>query len=81
MAHLYRTNEETRQAILKIVTDSEHPLTRRDITDALGRAKSPHLLELIETLVDEGWLERSVVAYHNGVQGYVYTPNQEGGMR
>lgn len=32
--------------------------TRKQITDSMGMAKSPHVLECIEWLTSEGWFEK-----------------------
>ena len=68
----HRPQEQTRQTILQTIAHADAPLTRKQIVTALGRAKSPHLLDLIESLVEEGYLERTVYTLHNGVQGYAY---------
>lgn len=72
MTYTHRTEAETRQTILKILAGSANALTRKQIAIGLGRSKSPHILEIIEALVEEGKLEKSIYVHHNGVQGYAY---------
>lgn len=68
----HRTRDDTRRLILKAVADSAQPLTRTQIARAIERKKSPHLIDLIEELVQEGRLYCEIKTFHNGVKGYVY---------
>lgn len=53
--------------------------TRLEICRAIGRAKTPWLLGLIERMVESGWLTRQLESYRlNGAQVYVYRPVGEG---
>lgn len=63
--------------ILDTLQETSQPLTRTEIAEALNRKKTPFLTELIDGMVTEGSLQRRVVTFHNGVQGYVYTLPQE----
>ena len=38
--------------------DSNAWKTRRQITEAMGMSKAPHILECIEWLAAEGWIEK-----------------------
>jgi predicted transcriptional regulator len=77
MPYVHRTQDETRSAIFEIVASSSRPLSRREIAEALGRAKSPHILNMIESLVEQGYFVRTITTRHNGVQGYAYTVSDE----
>jgi len=68
----HRTREETRRLILRSVQESQEPLSRTQIARALNRRKTPHLIAVIDELVDEGLLTREVTTLHNGVEAYVY---------
>jgi len=68
----HRTREEMRAIILHLFSVAPRPLTRAEVSRAIRRQKSPHINILLEELVREGQLERSVRHYHNGVQGYQY---------
>ena len=59
---------------LQAVTQANSGLTRTQIATALEREKTPHLIDLIEELVDEGYLVRHVKVFGNGVEGYIYSP-------
>lgn len=47
-------------------------LTRRDIAKALDRAKTPHLIALIESMVTDGFLTCRSDTMPNGVIVYKY---------
>jgi len=68
----HRPRDETRNLILEALAQADDPLTRTEIARALHRRKSPHLIAMIDELVDDGLIVRDVVTFHNGVQGYVY---------
>ncbi len=68
----HRSREEMRELILHLMAMSRRPLSRSEISRAIGRQKSPHISAFIEELVAEGVLERSVKIYHNKAKGYVY---------
>jgi hypothetical protein len=69
----HRPRDEAREMILRIVAASEHGLSRSQIAKLIERAKTPHLIELIEELVAEGLLVRHLKIYANGVEGYIYS--------
>jgi len=73
MPQEHRPRHETRKMIFEAVRDSAEPPTRTQIARALNRTKTPHLVGMIDEMVDEGILKRSVRVFNNGVQGYVYT--------
>ena len=59
--------------MIDIVAQSERPLTRTEIVNRLNRKKTPHLINMMDELVDRGVFRRSIVTFNNGVTGYVYT--------
>ena len=73
MAQDHRPRSATRQMMIDIVARSERPLTRTQIVNRLNRKKTPHLIDMMDKLVDEGVFLRSIVTFHNGVTGYVYS--------
>lgn len=68
----HRPREETIRVILEAVASARSGLTRAQIARAIGRRKTPHLIELIDQMVVDGLLWREVITLHNGVQGYRY---------
>lgn len=68
----HRPHDETRYLIVDAIQTHNDPMTRTQIARALDRTKTPHLIEIIEDLVDEGYLVRYVKIFGNGVEGYVY---------
>jgi len=68
----HRPKDETRQLILMAVANSPAGLTRTEIANTLDRAKTPHLIDLIESLVEAGDLQREIKVFGNGVEGYIY---------
>jgi predicted transcriptional regulator len=73
---VHRTQEQTRQAIIDLLVNHRHPMTRAQIAGSLGRKKSPFLITVLERLVNDGVLARDIFTYHNGVEGYVYALKQ-----
>lgn len=59
--------------MINIVAQSERPLTRTEIVNRLNRKKTPHLINMMDALVDDGVFTRSIVTFSNGVTGYVYS--------
>ncbi|MGB1287854.1 MAG: hypothetical protein ACPG7F_15045 [Aggregatilineales bacterium] len=68
----HRTLGETREMIVQKIHEAGKPLTRAGIAKAIRRKKTPHLIDIIDALVDDKILGRGVKTFHNGVQGYVY---------
>lgn len=73
MSQDHRPSSETRQMMIDIVARSERPLTRTQIVNRLNRKKTPHLINMMDALVDAGVFNRSIVTFNNGVTGYVYS--------
>ena len=69
----HRSRDEARQIILESITAANSGLTRTQIANVLERTKTPHLIDLIEELVEEGYLVRHVKVFGNGVEGYIYS--------
>lgn len=59
-------------AVIDAVYDAPAPLSRSDIAKALGRAKTPHLVSIIEGLVQQNVLIRYVTVASNGAPMYFY---------
>lgn len=73
MAQQHRPRETTEQLIVRAIAASESPMTRTQIARVIKRKKTPHLISIIDDMVEAGTLERQVTVFHNGVQGYVYS--------
>ena len=73
MSQDHRPRSKTRQLMIDIVAHSDRPLTRTEIVNRLNRKKTPHLIHMMDTLVDEGVFRRSIVTFNNGVTGYEYS--------
>ena len=73
MSQDHRPRSETRQLMIDIVARSERPLTRTEIVNRLNRKKTPHLINMMDALVDDGVFNRNIVTFNNGVTGYVYS--------
>ena len=73
MVQDHRPRSETRLLMIQIVARSERPLTRTEIVNRLNRKKTPHLINMMDKLVDEGVFDRTVFTFHNGVTGYKYS--------
>ncbi|MEO1290233.1 MAG: hypothetical protein AAFV93_20980 [Chloroflexota bacterium] len=72
----HRAKDESLDLILTAVQNAPAGLTRTQIARAINRTKTPHLIDLIETLVEEGYLTRRVKVFGNGVEGYIYLFNE-----
>lgn len=72
-APMKRAKHDTTRAILDALEVADYPLSRLEICRAIGRKKSPHLINLIEELVILGLLRRSVAVAINGADSYVYS--------
>lgn len=68
----HRPRDETLTLILDTVAQHDGPITRTQIARALERTKTPHLIDMIEGLVESGYLVRHIKVFGNGVQGYTY---------
>ncbi|MAU08580.1 MAG: hypothetical protein CL607_02070 [Anaerolineaceae bacterium] len=77
MSQDHRPKDQSRQLIVDAILAAGGPLTRTQIARVLQRTKTPHLIALIDSLVEEGYLARSIVTFKNGVQGYQYDLSEE----
>lgn len=68
----YRSMQENRALIIRAVSQSEQPLSRTQICKKIKRAKAPAMINLIESLVADGQLERLHEQRPNGVVMYYY---------
>jgi predicted transcriptional regulator len=68
----HRARDDMRDLIVDLLMHSQRPLSRTEIAEAIQRRKSLNVNSLIEGLVEEGLVERTVRVYANGVQGYQY---------
>jgi len=59
--------------MIDIVAQSSTPLTRTEIARRLNRKKTPHLIHMLDVLVEDGLFQCSIRTFHNGVTGYVYS--------
>ena len=73
MSQDHRPRSETRQLMIDIVARSAQPLTRTEIVNRLNRKKTPHLINMMDKLVDEGIFRKDVHTFNNGVTGYIYS--------
>lgn len=48
------------------------PRSRRELTAMIGRKKSPHIVAIIEQLVDEGYFEKGMGETITGKMVYTY---------
>ncbi|GAB5490895.1 MAG: hypothetical protein Phog2KO_11100 [Phototrophicaceae bacterium] len=73
----HRAREKTLNLILQIIEKHPSGLTRTQIATAIERTKTPHLIKLIESLVDDGYVQRQVKIFGNGVEGYLYIAKKQ----
>lgn len=70
----YHRGRAESQALIYSACVSAEYLTRLEIARAVGRAKTPHLVALIEELVEHGILVRHELDNGNGLPIFVYKP-------
>lgn len=68
----YYDAQELCNAIYYAVKNSATPLSRLEISRAIGRRKTPHILVMIESLVEKGYFERMVHTNKLGRETFVY---------
>ena len=59
----HRGRAETEALLLNVLRAAAGPLSRREIARALGRSKSPWLIQLIESLADRGHIIKGLADY------------------
>jgi hypothetical protein len=72
MPYAYRSKQQTRDAVLKVLTDSDRPLTRKEISEAIDRVKGKQIIQVIEDCVAEGLISRTVVKLYEHLDAYAY---------
>lgn len=68
----HRLREDTKHLIREVLTQTQVPMTRTQIAKAIGRAKTPNLISILDEMVHDEQLRVDVKTFHNGVQGYIY---------
>lgn len=68
----HRARDNSLGLIMEAVRNNPGGLTRTQIARTLNRTKTPHLIDLIEELVEDGYLQRQIKTFGNGVEGYLY---------
>lgn len=76
------TKQELCDAVYSAVCRAGRPMTRLEICKAIGRKKSPHIIEMIEDLTRGGWLVKSASVTRRKSPVFVYelgrlAPNSE----
>jgi len=66
------TKDDILRAMQREHTNGVNAITRREIASLVMRKVTPRLVGLIEELHSEGRLQRGVMVWPNGAQGYVY---------
>lgn len=72
MVKTYYTPQELCNAVYCAVKNSPTPLSRLDICRAIGRKKSPHILDIIEQLFVGGWFTKTETTDKHGRKVFVY---------
>lgn len=67
-----RSEAESMQTLHSVLVEAGRPLSRLELASALGRAKGPHVIQLIEQLVKTGEVERVETRLKNGKKKYLY---------
>lgn len=70
-----RGSWETERMILDAVSET-NGMTRLQIARAIGRKKTPHLISIVENLVEHGLLLRDATPRRNGMLQYTYYPTE-----
>ncbi|NWF71269.1 MAG: hypothetical protein HXY40_19480 [Chloroflexi bacterium] len=81
MPYAYRSSQETKEAVLKVLVESDRPLTRKEISDALDRVKGKQIVRVIEDCVAQGLVQRTVVKLYNHLDAYAYFVAKGQGVR
>lgn len=71
----HRSRADTEVLILEALRTAGRPLTRLDIARAAQRAKTPHFIQILETLVSDGLVARRQTLWR-GVVMYLYEVNE-----
>jgi len=72
MPTTHYTQQELCDAIYSVVKEAKKPLSRLDIVRAIGRKKSPHIVNMIEHLTTSGYFIRRMEQTKFGTPVLVY---------
>lgn len=56
----YYTQQELCNAVFQAVATSPEPISRLEICEKIGRKKGPHIIAMIEHLVDTGYFAKGM---------------------
>lgn len=73
VSYKYMSTQELCNAIYAAVSAASEPLTRRDIADAIGKKKVPHVVKMIEHLTSTGYFEKHTIIDKFNRRAYVYS--------
>ena len=77
MSAKYMSQQALCDAIFSAVFQSEKPLSRRDISDAIGRKKAPHIIAMIEHLATTGYFKKATRIDEFGREGFIYSATRK----
>jgi len=72
MTSKYMSKQQLCNEIYAAVLTAREPLTRLEICKKIGRKKAPHILDMIEYLNREGYLNRTVQTNARGTAEFYY---------
>lgn len=72
----HRGRADSDRQIMEQLYMSNRPMTRLEILKSLDRAKSPHLIAMLEQMVADGLIVRHEQRQRNGMTIYFYEPNR-----
>lgn len=67
-----RSEVETMELLRSVLSESDEPLSRLQLANALGRAKAPRLIKQLEQMVATGEVKRVETHLKNGKKKYLY---------
>jgi len=79
VTYKYMSQQELCNAIYEAVFTASRPLTRRDIADAIGKKKVPHVVRMIEHLTASGYFEKRQIIDKFNRPAFVYVAVQSSG--
>lgn len=75
---LFKFDQPLRDGDILWVFINQEFMTRREIAKALGCAKSPSLVRVLDRMVEDGFLTVGIKPLPNGVDMYVYNLTNAG---
>lgn len=72
MPKQYYSPQQLVDLIYYVVLQSKKPMTRLEICRAIGRAKSPHVLRVLDHMTADGWINMSIGMDNVGHIAFVY---------